>query len=206
MSDHLEILESAISDVGHWRWWVADLPKTFQVEFAGVQLWSPPTQPGGPPCGVFALRFCGPILVAFLTDPKATKLPPDWRQALHEDRIESFPVAHDQFTLRSAEALNQFVEGCHCEYLVGSKDVTLSSSSAALLGFRAGPVGIAIKAQELQVLSSAGTLSPDQIAEFSKAWWTYWRDYWRRRDTDSPMPKDYACEVTLPAKPDAEDQ
>ena len=28
--------------------------------------------------------------------------------------------------------------------------------------------------------------------------WDYWRVYWERRDRKDPLPKDYACEVTIP--------
>jgi hypothetical protein len=47
MNEHLPVLESAISDVGYWTWWIAHLPDTFQVEFGATQLWSPPTRCNG---------------------------------------------------------------------------------------------------------------------------------------------------------------
>lgn len=200
MSKHLELLESAISDVGYWRWWSAKLPATFQVEFGGAQLWAPPTKPDGPPSGVVALRFTDPSVVAFLQEPGAKKLPRDWRQALHEDRIEHFPVTRDDFTLRSEEAYGQLLKACRTEYLAGGPGTAPVEGEQALLAFRAGPVGLAVRAKKMSVMTHSGELSAEQISESSQAWWKYWREYWRRKDSDSPMPKDYACEVTIPSK------
>ena len=47
--EHISILESAISDVGHWTWWTQHFPESFQMEFGGVLLWNPPTAEGKPP-------------------------------------------------------------------------------------------------------------------------------------------------------------
>lgn len=38
MNAHLSILESAITDVGYWRWWTSDLPNSIQLEFGGAQI------------------------------------------------------------------------------------------------------------------------------------------------------------------------
>src|SRR5262245_35039291 len=57
VGDHLPALESAISDLGCWTWWAANLPSAFQVEFGGTQLWNPPSGEGQPPSSRIALRF-----------------------------------------------------------------------------------------------------------------------------------------------------
>ncbi len=191
---------AAISDVGYWRWWAADLPAVFQVEFGGVQLWNPPPQPGDPPSGVVALRFGNPSVVAFLTGRDATAIPAEWWLALHEDRIEPFSVAHDEFTLTSEEQLKQIAHECAVEYLAGNEGALFSGASTVKLAFRAGDVGLVVRAEEMTVLSSSGALTSAQVEASSAAWWKYWREYWDRRDTDAPMPKDYACEVTIPIK------
>ena len=197
MSEHLTILENAIADVGYWRWWAEKLPEAFQVEFGGVQLWNPPTQENGPPSGVVALRFDRPTVVAFLTSSEATA-PSDWRIALHEDRIEPFSVNHDALTLQSEELLAKVCAGSTAEYVLGSKAELAVNTAPVKLAFRAGSVGLVVRAHELEIIASSGTLTPEKIKESSDRWWSYWREYWDRRSTESPMPKDYACEVTIP--------
>lgn len=197
MSEHLTILENAISDVGYWRWWAEKLPTAFQVEFGGVQLWNPPTEQDGPPSGVVALRFGNPTVIAFLTSP-ATDLPNDWRTALHEDRIDPFGVNHDALTLQSEELFRLVIADCTPEYVFGTEADLLSGEAPVKLAFRAGAVGLAVRAQDLTVISSVGDMSPEQIQQASEKWWSYWREYWNRRESDAPLPKDYACEVTIP--------
>jgi hypothetical protein len=75
VNEHLTALESAISDVGHWTWWTANLPDTFQVEFNGTQLWNPPLGEGKPPSGQIALRFRKPRRVYFLTLSDSVSIP-----------------------------------------------------------------------------------------------------------------------------------
>lgn len=197
MSEHLEILADAISDIGHWRWWAEKLPTAFQVEFGGVQLWNPPTAHDGPPSDVVALRFGNPTVIAFLMAPDS-EVPDDWRSALHEDRIDPFGVSHDAFVLQSEEHFREVVAGYKCEYILGTEADLLVDGAPVKLAFRAGSVGLAVRAQELTVISSAGEMSPEQIQQASEKWWSYWREYWNRRETDAPLPEDYACEVIIP--------
>ena len=200
MSESLAALESAISDVGYWRWWAEELPVVFQVEFGGVQLWNPPTQGDGPPSSIVALRFHRPSVVAFLTDPEAADAAPDWRQALHEDRLEPPAVSYEHFTLTSEEAFQEIVSHCQAELLAGTHADLADTAPGVRLAFRAGAFGLALRAEAMTALSSACELSPEQIVEAAAAWWAYWREYWSRRDSDSPMATDYACEVTIPIK------
>jgi hypothetical protein len=197
MSNHLSILESAIADVGYWRWWAHKLPTAFQVEFGGVQLWNPPTEKDGPPSGVVALRFGQPTVIAFLTSDEINT-PPDWRNALHEDRIDPFSVSNDAITLQSEELLDEVVTGSTAEYILGNESDLLNRTAPVKLAFRAGPVCLVVRAQDLTVITSSGELNPEQIQQSSDRWWSYWREYWDQRATDAPMPKDYACEVTIP--------
>lgn len=193
-------MADAISDIGHWRWWAEDLPDRFQVEFGGVQLWNPPTRDGGPPSGVVALRFIQPTLAVFLTDKNTEELEPDWPKALHEDRLEPFSVRHGEFMLTSDERIAAMAKDCVLRFVVGGLHELTTGNDQVKLGFRAGPVGLIVRAKQLVVISSGGELTPEKIIEASAAWWQYWKDYWKRRDTENPLPKDYACEVTIPLK------
>jgi hypothetical protein len=52
MREAFEILEDAITECGYWRWWMANLPASFQVEFGGVQLFQPPPEVSRSPSGI----------------------------------------------------------------------------------------------------------------------------------------------------------
>lgn len=108
MADYLELLADAISDVGYWRWWVADLPEVFQIEFGGVQLWSPPTAADEPPCGIIALRFTDPVNVVFLTLSEG--LSDDWIQQLHDDKLDPFNVCHDLFSFNNENLTSDILQ------------------------------------------------------------------------------------------------
>jgi hypothetical protein len=135
-----------------------------------------------------------------LTEKGAQNVPKDWRLALHEDRIDPFSISYDQLTLRSEEAVREIAADCDVEFLVGSGLEAPTGAVSVVLAFRAGPVGLVARAQEMEVVTAHGALPLEQIHKASEDWWAYWREYWRRRDTDTPLPKDYACEVTVPIK------
>jgi hypothetical protein len=198
MPSHLTVLEEAISDVGYWRWWTDALPDVFQVEFGGVQMHFPPSSPELPPNSVVALRFFNPSAVAFLTEHGSSQSQ-GWRAELHDDRIQPFAVSHELFTLTSSEVLQTVVSDCAIEYLHGNQFSCLESSSA-LLAFRSQDVGLVVRAERMVVVAVPGELSAEQIVKASGDWWEYWRRYWDLRESESPLPKDYACEVTFPIK------
>ena len=95
MNNWLDTLTAAISDVGYWQWWAENLPKYFQVEFSGTQLWSPPRAVDKPPSGQIALRFINPTCVSLLTKEPVYEVHPDWPKLLQEDEIEPFSITSD---------------------------------------------------------------------------------------------------------------
>jgi hypothetical protein len=204
MNEHLPVLESAISDVGHWMWWTANLPDSFQVEFCGTQLWNPPLGEGKPPSGQIALRYCKPRLVYFLT--LSDSVPSDWPDQLQRDELGSFGVDHEAFTLMSNELCSRIVANAKSiSALVGEPGNTpLPAAGEALLGFAAGPVGLVVAAESMCVVNHHGELDQQAVLESNRRWWAYWREYWQRMETSDPLPHDYACEVTIPAATDAE--
>ncbi len=200
MSQLLETLETAISDVGYWRWWISDLPDRFHVEFGGVQLWFPARSPQEPPASVIALRFLRPLFIHFLQDPAYphdSGFIPDWHHAIHEDRCEPFTISNGEFTLTSRKLFQQ---------LLTTMDVASSplpgearlSVGPAFLAFRAGPVGLTVIAHSMQVHCAYGELTAEAVLSAHDKWWDYWREYWQRKRTSYPLPHDYACEVTIP--------
>jgi hypothetical protein len=194
MKEALSVLEEAISDVGYWRWWSESLPSLFAVEFGGIKLWSPPTAVDRPPSGIVGIGFKNPSLVAFISSDSADHLRPDWRIALHNDEIEPFGFFDDVFTLQDSALLGRTIEGCSLEYLVGS-ETNLYQASPSLLAFRAGPVGLIVRGEQMAIQPFSEF---SDVVKAREAWQGYWVEYWARRDTGTPMPKDYACEVCIP--------
>lgn len=196
----MSVLEAAIGDVGCWTWWqqwTQSSPQLFRAEFSRVQLWVPPNAPGEPPAGSVELVFPDPSLVAFLTSPHAKALPSDWQEALCDGRIDGFEILPFRFTLTSDDDVAAMAEGYDCTFLVGTAD-DLAAPSPFRLAFRAGDVGLVVRGGQMGCVARSGSLGPKEVIDASTEWESYWREYWDRRDTDSPMPSDPACEVTFP--------
>lgn len=196
MSDY-SILTSAISDVGYWRWWAESLPEFFQLEFGGVQIHAPAEDKTRPPSSLLALRFYRPSKVSFIRRTGSSDLPSDWPQQLKEDKIDAFTISYDQFAVENDVLFNEVVsqiaeEQVHFNDAAGGNDLKFA--------FWAGAVGMRIEAAELRPVLMSGETELSVIASMHDAWWSYWRRYWELRDTAEAMPKDYACEVTIPTK------
>jgi len=201
MNDHLAILQAAIADVGYWRWWTFDNSR-FQVEFGGVQLYIEPTEEGAAPSGIIALRFENLESAAFLLrESCGDRLPSDWFSLLAEDRVEPPSLSREEFWLTDAAMVSRAVaDASSIKPVHSSVNPRLSAiDGRSFLAFWAGNAGLYVVAERLSVLSHEGVIPPAVVQEKSDAWWAYWREYWRRKDAQDPMPRDYACEVTIPA-------
>jgi hypothetical protein len=209
--DALDILKSAITDVGYWSWWDTRFFDVFQIEFGGVQLRGLPQKDGEPPPGQVALRFSEPESVSFLTrradagskrSARPADLPQDWPDRLHKDAIKPFGLASDDLFGFDASAVEAAVAGAErIDTVLGPPPLEVLAPAApqAMLAFWAGSAGIAILAASMQVLTHGGEMPLEQIPAAHERWWEYWREYWRRRGSANPLPRDYACEATIPA-------
>lgn len=201
----LSFLENAISDVGRWTWWTGDLTKSIQLEFSGVQLWFPPMTDGQPPSGQVALRFRSPTLVTFMARSDDPDLNTDsWPARFQNDEIGGFTVGYDEFTMSDAElAFSMISDATHRIQMVGqSPHNTAFANNTSWIAFWAGPVRIVVAAAEMEIVSHHGFIRLDEVEAISGKWWEYWREYWDKKDSATPLPQDYACEVTIPAGPD----
>ena len=199
MESPLRILETAISDVGYWRWWTSNLPESIQLEFGGTQLYFPPASPGQVTSGLLAIRLRKPVAALFLTG-KSAGLPDDWPEAMARDECGPFNVDHDRFTLTSHDDAARYVaEAGSLKPLIGSGSELSKHRDKALLAFRAGRVGFVGAAESVALFNMQGEVDLAAIPDRYEEWWSYWKAYWARKDTPDPMPKDYACEVTIPA-------
>ncbi len=192
-----DVLVSAITDIGYWRWWDEHLPESIQLEFGGVQIFDPPKDETKPPSSLLAIRCVSPSLVSFLTRKGSTNLPNDWPQKLRQDQLEPFHFSHEgPFVLGNGVALDSVlgeVESTIKHFTTESKD------SVIKMAFFAGPAGVLIEAKSIRLFLMTGEISLQQAVDMHKAWWTYWKDYWKRRETDKAYPHDPLCEVTIPA-------
>ncbi len=198
MIENLEILSAAISDVGYWKWWVAKLPQAFQIEFGGVLLWSPPQEEGHPPGGIFALRFKEPVSVSFLDF--STDLPADWIQQFHDDKLEPFTVEYGSFGFNQETLISDLLK--KAVKVTQFHGVEINSQewvkAKLKLGFAAHEVGLIVAGDSVDLYTSRGSVSLDEVKEMSKKWWVYWQEYRRLRGTERALPYDYACEVIHP--------
>jgi hypothetical protein len=198
MNEFLKILESAISDVGVWRWWNADVPNVFQIEFSGVQLWIPPTAQDKPPSGLLSLAFIKPCSVVFL-DFTGT-MPEHWMEDFHHDKLKPFGIVHDQFQFNNPEFMHQLRHDTKSATVFWGNEANEVHDTEILLSFTAGAVGLIIIAEEMTIATLHGKVSAQELTEMSRKWWAYWKEYWKAKETQSPFPQDYACEVTIPIK------
>jgi hypothetical protein len=200
MEQALKVLETAISDVGYWRWWTSELPHSIQLEFGGTQLWFPPASPDGVASGLLAVRLRKPKVAAFLTS-KSAKLPDDWPEAMQRDEFEPFRLGYDRFTFTSHdEAARYLADAASIKAVVGLTSDIPQLRASPLLAFWAGPVGFVGVADSIALFSMHGEVELASVPELQSKWWTYWKEYWARKRTPNPMPKDYACEVCIPGR------
>ena len=198
LSSSLRILEDAISDVGRWSWWVENFPELFQLEFQGVQLWNPPVKEGKPPSGQIAIQFINPESVNFLSF--SDEVFQDWPTRLRNDALEM--PGQITVLLSDSQAIKKEMKSAKkIETVFGfSCQEGRKFFRSTFQGFvRAGDMGVVVAAPELAWRNHTEKLKLEDIPERNEQWWEYWEKYWDSKDTDHPYPKDYACEVTIPA-------
>ena len=151
MSEALKILERAIFDVGHWRWWVRS-DTVFQVEFGWVMLLIPSEDASRPPLSTIALRFHDPRCIAALQ--RATEgsgLPNDWFAKLGRDEIEPLGVNDGDFTLTDLGQLRTICqEATRRDFVLGDgRELENIGQDKAFMAFWAGDVGLAVVAKSM---------------------------------------------------------
>ena len=67
-----------------------------------------------------------------------------------------------------------------------------------ILCARCDKVGFIVGGDEIEIIGKKGKYTEEEIEPLSRKWWEYWKDYWHLRGTRDALPKDYACEVTIP--------
>ena len=200
MKRDLDLLSRAISDVGIWSWWSGEFPQYMQFEFSGVQIWNAPLKEGAPPSGQIALKFKNCAGVSFVSDNNS-KFESDWPDLLAQDKLKGFTIKHGRFSF-SPKVIESDVlsEVARYDRILGADFRSFDwKKSGAILGFIAGPVGLLVAAETMEIVSHSGRIDLSEIKDKNAKWWAYWADYWKAKEKRHPFPKDYACEVTIPA-------
>lgn len=198
----LDILSNAICDVGYWSWWVTDLPTVVQIEFGGPLLYFPASDSSQPPNSQIAIQFRNPKSISFLTRKELTSDDEYWFDELHNDKMEPPTCSHGEFTFTDYALMTKIInEAKTIKTIHGYSPIdNLFQSEKYKLVFWAGDYGFAVSADEIKLLTKDGDVELNQIPSLHSQWWTYWRKYWDLINTENALPKDYACEVTIPLK------
>jgi hypothetical protein len=198
----LDILSDAICDVGYWSWWATDLPNVIQIEFGGTQLYFPPTDNSLPPQTQIAIQFRNPKSISFLTRQELKIDNENWFHDLHNDKMEAPTCSHGEFTFTDHALMTTIINEAKTVKTIHGYPPTsnLFLSEKYKLVFWASDYGFAVSSDDIKLLTKQGTVELDQIPSVHSQWWAYWRKYWDLIDTKNALPKDYACEVTIPLK------
>jgi hypothetical protein len=198
-NDHFEHLSAAISDCGLWSWYTDDLPAVIQLEFFRAMLYIDPKTDTAPPGNQIALQFRNPLSFTILKKSDFS-LGQDWLNDFHNDKLEPFDIDYDKFSFSAGQIYDIWRMASSTEHVFGKVVSTKQINSAPVkLGFWTSDVGVIILAEELKIYSQSGEISPAEVIVRHNKWWQYWKNYWSLIDSETPMPYDPLCEITIPA-------
>lgn len=191
--DALNILSDAISDVGSWWCWHVD-DNMLQLEFCDVQLYDD-TKDETHTTDVLAVRFYDHVFGVFLDNLNDI----NWHERFRDDDSLLYPV--DTYDMafndnKQAESLlNDYRNQVPIKDFKGVETLIIAKH---ILCARCGEVAFIVGGDKIEIVGEKGKYTEEEIELLSKKWWEYWKDYWRLRGTRDSLPKDYACEVTIP--------
>ncbi|MDX1906586.1 MAG: hypothetical protein SF053_06080 [Bacteroidia bacterium] len=200
----LALLSSAISDLGRWTWWATSLPKVIQIEFNRTQLYFPPADDSQPPKTQIAIQFINPKSISFLTKRDHNPDGQHWFDDLHHDKLEPPTCSRDTFTFTDHAAMASMINDAKTiDTIYGyPPSIELFQTEKYTLVFWAEDYGLAVASDKIDLLTKDGDVALTQIPSLHSQWWAYWRKYWDLKNTPNALPKDFACEVTIPLKKD----
>ena len=194
-TDALNILSDAISDVGSWWcWYVGD--DMLQMEFCNVQLYDETrAEKETHTTDVLAVRFYGHVFAVFMDDLNDK----NWYERFRDDDSILYPVdTYDMAFDDNKEAellLNDYRNQIPVKDFKGIE--TLKTAKHILCA-RCNEVSFIVGGDKIEIVGKKGKYAEEEIEPLSRKWWEYWKDYWRLRGTRDALPRDYACEVTIP--------
>lgn len=197
--DALKTLARAVGDSGVWTWWTENLPASIQLEFINCQLYFQPPEPGNPPSTQIALRFRNPVSVNFIT-PKDSEFPKEWPEMFRAEELDYLSIEDRQFTFENGDLMQQILSQARVvDTTVGIPPWDSDFPDATLhFGMLCREGGVIIAAEEVQIFTHEGEIKLKDVQMLHDHWWLYWREYWKKRETDEALPKDWLCESTIP--------
>ena len=194
----LNILADAISDVGSWQWWHME-DDMVQLEFRDIMLYDASKETHT--MDVIAVRFRGNVFAVFLDDlTEDTEQP--WYELLYEDKIPAFECNGYELKFDSPEYAEKVYDGYRNRTPVTPfEGMDTFRSAKHLIAAKCSEAGIVAGGDRIEVVTQNGILPEEEIGPLAAKWWEYWKTYWRLRGTRGALPKDWACEVTIPVDP-----
>jgi len=191
----LNLLADAISDVGSWWcWYIGN--DMLQLEFCDVQLYDETkAENEARTTDVLAVRFYDHVFALFLDNLNDE----NWHDRFRDDDSILYPV--DTYDMafddeKEAESLlNDYRNRVPVKDFKGAE--TLAAAKHILCA-RCDEVGFIVGGDEIEIAGKKGNYTEEEIEPLSRKWWEYWKDYWCLRGTRDALPKDFACEVTIP--------
>ena len=198
----LDTLSYAIADAGLWTWYNAELPAHLQLEFDHTLLFLPPQKEGQHPSHKITLQFDDVICVWAMSDEDHT-LPEDLSVLFKNGASDSYPVDYEYFSFDPSEIRKIVEKAENAESVFGTDEIEiLKNPEYKKVGFMANGVGAVVVAKRMLIISYSGEVTLASIPDVHQQWWGYWNQYWAKRETDTKMPPDFLCEITLPFKID----
>ena len=194
----LNILADAISDAGAWQWWHIE-NDMLQLEFCDVQLYDESkAEKDTHTTDVIAIRFFGNVFAVFLDDLTEDAVKP-WYERFYDDEIPAFEC--DGYELEFDDP--EYAREVYNEYKNKTPKTAFDGLNTLiganhLIAVKCGDTGVVAGGDRIEVVSKNASISEEDIERLSRKWWDYWEKYWRLRGTRDALPKDPACEVTIP--------
>lgn len=173
----LETLAYAISDVGLFTWYSAELPKYAQLEFKRTMLFFEPIDPGSAPSNHIALQFGNVKSVHIYCDPES-QLPENWLELFTGDKLEAFDVDYEFFSFEKKEIEKMVAGMSNLTKLYGEDIGGLKENEGFEIGFRAGEIAMVLYAERMRIMTHAGEVDISSIPNIHHDWWDYWKRYW----------------------------
>jgi hypothetical protein len=123
----------------------------------------------------------------------------DWPQRLQLERSGPLGISHDMFTFQDVQVATAIMaEATAVHALIGTWPTPETwANGPARLAFWAGAAGALIAAEEMEILVNTAPVFLDDVERMHRAWFDYWKHYWKRRGRTDALPTDWTCEVTI---------
>ena len=144
---------------------------------------------------VLAVRFFDHIFAVFLDDLNDI----NWHEHFRDDDSILYPVdTYDMAFDDHEKAVLLLNDYRNLVTVKGFKGAETLAAAKHILYARCDEVGLIVGGDKIEIAGEKGQYTEEEIELLSRKWWDYWKDYWRLRGTRDALPKDYACEVTIP--------